>query len=166
MKELEKPKNLYDERGIPRYWFNIVPLLAEYFEPLPPPLGSEEQMALVAKVIVPECLKQEMSRDLWIPIPDELRRMYAWPLKRPRELVRARALEKALATPAEIWVMTEFDSPTGSHKINTALSQAYFAKQAGKKRLVTETGAGQWGTAVAAVASMLNLESTIFGVPE
>jgi len=164
MKELEKPKNLYDERGIPRYWFNIVPLLAEYFEPLPPPLGSEEQMALVAKVIVPECLKQEMSRDLWIPIPDELRRMYAWPLKRPRELVRARALEKALATPAEIWVMTEFDSPTGSHKINTALSQAYFAKQAGKKRLVTETGAGQWGTAVAAVASMLNLESTIFWV--
>lgn len=164
-KFLQKPRNLYDKRGIPRYWFNVLPVLAEYLEPVPPPMGTEEQMALVQKVIVPECLKQEMNNsDLWIKIPDELCEMYAWPLKRPRELVRVKSLEKEIGTPAEIWAMCEFDSPTGSHKLNTALAQAYFAKQAGKKRLVTETGAGQWGTAVACAASIFGLSSTVFWV--
>lgn len=161
---LPKPRDLYDKRGLPRYWFNIAPLLAEYLEPLPPPHGTDKQMALIKQVIVPECLYQEESSDLWIKIPNELRQMYAWPLKRPRELVRLKALENAIASPAEIWAMTEFDSPTGSHKINTALAQAYYAKQAGKKRLVTETGAGQWGTAVACAASMFGLKSTVFWV--
>lgn len=159
-----KPIDLFDEHGVPRYWLNVLPVLAEHLEPVPGPHGSSEQMALVGRVVVPECLKQETSPDLWVKIPDELREMYVWPLKRPRELVRVRALERELATPAELWVMTEFDSPTGSHKINTALAQAYFAKQAGKKRLVTETGAGQWGTAVAASASIFGMSSTVFWV--
>lgn len=158
---------VFDKSGVPTRWFNILPILAEYLEPVPPPLGTPEQMALVGRVIVPECLRQEMAQDMsdmWIKIPDELHRMYVWPLKRPRQLVRVKSLEKELGTPAEIWVMTEFDSPTGSHKINTALAQAYFAKLAGRKRLVTETGAGQWGTAVAAAASMFGLQSTVFWV--
>lgn len=160
----KQPSRLFDAYGIPTHWFNIAPLLAEHLEPVPPPQGTDEQMSLVARVIVPECLKQEMSPELWIPIPDELRWMYAWPLKRPRKLVRLETLEQAIGTRAELWAMTEFDSPTGSHKINTALAQAYFAKLAGKKRLVTETGAGQWGTAVAAAASMFGLSSTVFWV--
>jgi len=160
----EEPVWLYDENGIPTHWFNIAPLLAERLQPIPPPQGTDEQMALVGRVIVPECLRQEMSPELWIPIPEALRRMYAWPLKRPRKLVRLEALERVIGTRAELWAMTEFDSPTGSHKINTALAQAYFAKLAGKKRLITETGAGQWGTAVAAAASMFGLSATVFWV--
>ncbi len=159
-----RPQNLFDENGVPRYWFNIVPLLAEYVEPLPPPLGTDEQMQLIQKIIVPECLKQEMMPQeesyLWVKIPDELREMYSWPLGRPRKLVRVKELEKYLDTPAELWVMTEFLSTTGSHKINTALAQAYFAKQAGKENLATETGAGQWGTAVASAAASFGLKST------
>lgn len=155
---------LFDARGLPRFWYNILPVLAEYVEPLSPPQGTDEQMELIKKVIIPECLKQEMSNEPWIAIPEELQALYAWPLNRPRRLVRVKALEQALGTPAELWVMTEFDSPTGSHKINTALAQAYFAKLAGKKRLVTETGAGQWGTAVAAAASMHSLESAVYWV--
>lgn len=164
LNSLQRPRNLYDRRGVPRYWFNIAPVLAEHLEPLPPPQGTDAQMALVQRVIVPECLRQEMSAEPWVKIPRELQQMYVWPLNRPRRLVRLTAFEKELATPAELWAMTEFDSPTGSHKINTAFAQAYFAKQAGKKRLVTETGAGQWGTAVACAAAAFDLASTVFWV--
>ncbi len=163
---MQKPRNLYNKSGLPKYWFNIAPVLAEYLEPVPPPKGTDEQMERVGKVIVPECLKQEMDRQtLWVPIPEELQKIYVGPLRRPHELMRLTALEKLLGTPAELWAMTEFiGSPVGSHKINTAIAQAYFAKQAGKKCLVTETGAGQWGTAVACAASMFGLKAVVFWV--
>ncbi len=164
MAQVAEPRQLFDEHGVPAYWYNILPVLTEYLEPVPPPQGTPQQMALVQQVIVEECLRQETSDEPWIAIPEDLQRMYVWPLKRPRALVRVEALERAVGTPAEIWVMTEFDSPTGSHKINTALAQAYFAKRAGKARLVTETGAGQWGTAVAAAAGMFGLKATVFWV--
>jgi tryptophan synthase beta chain len=164
MARFAEPEHLFDAHGVPAYWYNILPVLAEHLEPVPPPQGSPQQMALVQQVTVAECLRQETSDEPWIAIPEDLRQMYVWPLKRPRELVRVEALERALGTPAELWVMTEFDSPTGSHKINTAVAQAYFARHAGKKRLVTETGAGQWGTAVAAAASMFGLKATVFWV--
>jgi len=161
---LERPSDLFDDDGVPRYWFNILPILAEHLEPVPPPRGTDEQMERVSKITVPECLKQEMSQEPWIKIPDELQKKYKWPLNRPRRLVRVRELERHLGTSSEIWAMREFDSPTGSHKVNTALAQAYFAKQAGIKHLVTETGAGQWGLAVAYVAKMFDLDATVFWV--
>ncbi|MBI2449952.1 MAG: TrpB-like pyridoxal phosphate-dependent enzyme [Candidatus Nealsonbacteria bacterium] len=140
-------------------WYNIVPDLAKYLEPLPPPKGGEE----VLKVLVPECLKQEMSREPEIEIPKELQQIYAM-IGRPRPLVEAKKLQAALKTPARLFYKTEFYSPTGSHKLNTALAQAFYAKQAGIKRLVTETGAGQWGTAVAYAAKIFGLEAAVYWV--
>lgn len=155
---LEKPRDLYDKHGITRYHFNITPLFPEHLgEPLPPPKGTDEQMERVQRIIVPECLKQEMSMEPWIEIPEVLCELYRGPLQRPRIMRRLRALERYLGTPAEIWLMPEgFGSPTGSHKINTAIVQAFYALLAGKTRLITETGAGQWGSALSAAVAMIN----------
>ena len=136
------------EQDIPTQWYN---LLADFPEPLPPPLhpGTKQPMppeALLA--IFPENLvKQEMCPDRYVPVPDEVREIYA--LWRPTPLLRAVRLEKALQTPAHIYYKYEGVSPAGSHKPNTAVAQAYFNKVAGTKRLATETGAGQWGSSLA-----------------
>jgi tryptophan synthase beta chain len=144
---------------IPTKWYNILPDLPQ---PLPPPRG-DEQLKKLPELLIGECLKQEFSTDTWIDIPDGTRELY---LKagRPRPLFRATKLEKVLGTPARMYYKSEFFSPTGSHKVNTALAQAYYAKEQGVERLTTETGAGQWGTALSYAASVVGLKCTVFWV--
>jgi tryptophan synthase beta chain len=151
------------ERDIPTHWYN---LLADFPEPLPPPLhpGTKQPISPEAlRAIFPDNLiQQEMSPERWIPIPDEVREIYA--LWRPSPLIRAVRLEKALQTPAHIYYKYEGVSPAGSHKPNTAVAQAYYNKVAGTKRLATETGAGQWGSSLAFACSQFGLECNVYMV--
>lgn len=153
--------NLLPEE-IPTKWYNILPDLAKYLEPLPPPKG-DKQLKNLPNVMIHECLNQEFSDKTWIEIPEELLEVYLRVL-RPRPLVRLVGLERKLQTPAEIWAKTEDLSPTGSHKVNTAIAQAYYAKKQGIKCLVTETGAGQWGTALSLAASLFDLKCKVYWV--
>ncbi len=151
------------EKEIPTHWYN---LLADFPEPLPPPLhpGTKQPIppeALLA--IFPENLvKQEMSPERWVEIPEPVREIYT--LWRPSPLIRAVRLEKALQTPAHIYYKYEGVSPAGSHKPNTAVAQAYYNQVAGTKRLATETGAGQWGASLAFACSQFGLECNIYMV--
>lgn len=114
--------------------------------------------------MVHECLKQEMSNDAWIPIPEEIRELYIQ-AGRPRPLYRGRRLEGRLGLKkVRLYYKREDLSPTGSHKVNTALAQAYYAAKEGKKTLVTETGAGQWGSALAYSAALMGLDCVVFWV--
>ena len=144
---------------MPRQWYNILPDLPE---PLPEPKGD---MDALAKALIAECLKQEFSKDRWIDIPEELQLIYQ-KIGRPRPLFRAQNLERILDLPRgiELYYKSEFLSPTGSHKVNTAIAQAHYAQKEGFERLVTETGAGQWGTALAFAARLVGLKSTIYWV--
>ncbi|UCF77731.1 MAG: TrpB-like pyridoxal phosphate-dependent enzyme [Candidatus Eiseniibacteriota bacterium] len=148
---------------IPRKWYNI---LADLPEPLPPPMDPEEgesRLSALPEMLIGECLKQEMSTERWIDVPEDLISLYAQ-AGRPRPLFRALSLERHLKTPARLYYKGEFYSPTGSHKVNTALAQAYYAKEAGFERLTTETGAGQWGTALAYAATLVGLRCTVYWV--
>ena len=148
---------------IPRKWYNIIPDLPE---PLPPPKDPEEgesRVDFLPKVLIGECLRQEMSKERWMDIPEGVLELYEQ-AGRPRQLFRAKRLEEYLKTPARLYYKAEFYSPTGSHKVNTALAQAYYAKREGFERLTTETGAGQWGTALAYAARLCGLECTIYWV--
>jgi tryptophan synthase beta chain len=152
-----------DTKELPCQWYNIIPDLPE---PLPPPHDPEKgesRIKNLPNILLAECLKQEFSSDSWIDIPEELREMY-FQAGRPRPLFRAWNLEKKLDTPARLYYKSEFYSPTGSHKVNTALAQAYYAKKEGYERLATETGAGQWGTALAYAASLAGLKCTVYWV--
>jgi len=148
---------------MPKSWYN---LLADFPEPLPPPLhpGTREPVSPdMMTALFPESLvAQEMSAERTIDIPREVRDVYA--LYRPTPLLRAVRLEKALKTPAHIYYKYEGVSPAGSHKPNTAIPQAFFNKIAGTKRLASETGAGQWGSALAFACSVFGLECTIYMV--
>ena len=148
---------------MPSHWYN---LLADFPEPLPPPLhpGTKEPVTPdLMMALFPESLvMQEMSPDRHIEIPQEVRDVYA--LYRPTPLMRAVRLEKALNTPAHIYYKYEGVSPAGSHKPNTAIPQAFYNKQAGTKRLATETGAGQWGSSLAFACSVFGLECNIYMV--
>lgn len=143
-------------KEMPTHWYNILPDLPE---PLPPPKGGEQAI----KAMIPSCLKQEVLKERWIEIPEDLQKLYQ-KIGRPRPLYRAKKLEKFLGTPAELYYKSEFFSPTGSHKLNTALAQTFFAKKDGFARLVTETGAGQWGTALAYASRLMGLKSTVYWV--
>lgn len=148
---------------IPTQWYNILPDLPE---PLPPPKDPEEGESRVANLpnlLLKPCLQQEMSQERWILIPEKLRELYAQ-AGRPRPIFRAVNLEKELGTEARLYYKGEFFSPTGSHKVNTALAQAYFAKEQGFTRVTTETGAGQWGTALAYAAALAGVKCTVFWV--
>ncbi len=148
---------------LPKQWYNIIPDLPE---PLPPPQDPEtgpSRVEQLPNLLIRTCLGQEMSTDRWIDIPDGLRELYLQ-AGRPRPLFRARGLEKALGTPARMYYKSEFYSPTGSHKVNTALAQAYYAREDGYERLATETGAGQWGTALSYAASLVGLKCTVYWV--
>lgn len=149
---------------LPTKWFNIIPYLPE---PLPPPKEPEKgpsRMEFLGKTMVHECLKQEMSTDPWIPIPEEIRELYIQ-AGRPRPLYRAKRLEKYLKLKkVRLYYKREDLSPTGSHKVNTALAQAYYAAKEGKTTLVTETGAGQWGSALSYAASVMGLKCVVFWV--
>jgi tryptophan synthase beta chain len=114
-------------------------------------------------LLLGECLRQENATERWIDIPPEIQELYLQ-AGRPRPLIRARRLEERLGTPAKLFYKTEFYSPTGSHKVNTALAQAWYARREGYERLTTETGAGQWGTALAYAASLVGLKTTIYWV--
>lgn len=152
--------NLLPEE-IPKRWYNILPDLASNLEPLPPPRG--EQAKKLPEMMIHKCLEQEFSDQTWIDIPEELVYIYM-KAGRPRPLFRASNLEKKLNTPAKLFYKSEFFSPTGSHKVNTALAQAYYAKKEGFNRLTTETGAGQWGTALAYACALTDLKCTIYWV--
>ena len=151
------------ESDIPTHFYNIAPDLPTPLEPpLHPgtkqPIGPED----LAPIFPMELIKQEVSQEPFIEIPDEVRDIYR--LYRPSPLYRARALEEALDTPAHIYYKSEHVSPVGSHKLNTALMQAWANKQEGVKRLATETGAGQWGSALACACQLMGLECMVYMV--
>lgn len=159
---MPETKVLLDESEIPTQWYNV---MADMPNPPEPVLGPDGQPitpdALAA--IFPEALiMQEVSTDRWIPIPEEVREIYR--LWRPSPLYRAHRLEAALGTPAKIFYKYEGVSPAGSHKPNTAVAQAYYNKEAGVKRLTTETGAGQWGSSLALVGQMFGIDVRVYMV--
>lgn len=147
----------------PKYWYN---LLADLPEPLPPPLHPGTRQPVTPDLMLalfPESLvAQEMSAERRIEIPQEVRDVYS--LYRPTPLLRAVRLEKALATPAHIYYKYEGVSPAGSHKPNTAIPQAFYNKIAGTRRLTSETGAGQWGSALSFACSVFGVECAIYMV--
>lgn len=150
-------------KDIPNRWYNIIPDLPE---PLPPPKDPEQgesRLANLPKMLLKECLGQEMSQERWIDVPDGVMELYE-KAGRPRPLFRAFNLEKKLDTPARLYYKSEFYSPTGSHKVNTALAQCYYAKKEGYERVTTETGAGQWGTALAYGSALVGLKCTVYWV--
>ncbi|SMB90013.1 tryptophan synthase, beta chain [Thermanaeromonas toyohensis ToBE] len=148
---------------IPRKWYNIqADLPKRPAPPLNPATGKPIKPEELA-VIFPETLiEQEMSTQRWIDIPEEVLNLYA--LWRPTPLRRARRLEQFLETPAKIFYKYEGTSPAGSHKLNTSLAQAFYNRQAGIKRLTTETGAGQWGTALSIACRFFGLDCTVYMV--
>ena len=156
-------KIILEEKDLPRSWYNILPDLPA---PLPPPLNPATGQPLTPDMLAPifpdALIEQEMSQESWIPIPEAILDIYR--IWRPTPLVRAERFEKALGTPARIYYKNESVSPAGSHKPNTAVAQAYYNKQAGVKRLSTETGAGQWGSALAMSCSFFDLECLVYMV--
>ncbi|NYT12371.1 MAG: TrpB-like pyridoxal phosphate-dependent enzyme [Methanomassiliicoccales archaeon] len=149
---------------IPRRWYNILPDLPE---PLAPPLNGQTNEPMKPEelaVIFPKALlEQEMSTERYIDIPEEVREKYIL-LNRPSPLQRAYNLEKALNTPAKIYFKREDLSPTGSHKTNTAVPQAYYNMKEGIERLTTETGAGQWGSALSLACNLFDLKCEVYMV--
>lgn len=159
----ESIKYVLDETRIPLAWYNIV---ADLPQALPPvlhpgtlqPVGPEDLEPFFPKLLI----EQEVSTERYIEIPEPVREMYKkW---RPSPLYRARGLEAFLGTPAKIYYKYEGGSPPGSHKPNTAIAQAFYNKEAGTKRLATETGAGQWGSSLAFAGAIFGLEVTVFMV--
>ena len=159
----ETVKYLLEEREMPRAWYNLA---ADLPQPLPPVLhpGTKQPIgpADLAPLFPMEVIKQEVSTERHIDIPDEVRSIYRqW---RPAPLYRARRLERALDTPARIYYKYEGVSPSGSHKPNTAVPQAYYNKQEGVKRITTETGAGQWGSSLAFAGALFGIEIDVYMV--
>jgi len=150
--------------SLPKFWYNPLPDLPEPLpRPMDPPEGPSRQEAL-RRILIGECLKQDLSEERWIPIPEGIRELYIH-AGRPRPLYRAERLERCLGLEyVKIYYKREDLSPTGSHKVNTALAQAYYASKQGCQGLVTETGAGQWGTALAYACALLGLDCVIFWV--
>jgi|BEDMetMinimDraft_2_1075160.scaffolds.fasta_scaffold00019_38 pyridoxal-phosphate dependent TrpB-like enzyme len=151
------------EAEIPKYWYNILPDLPK---PLPPPLNPSTKEPVkpheLEAIFPKELIRQEVSVDRWIPIPEEVREIYR--LWRPTPLYRAYRLERYLNTPARIYFKYEGISPPGSHKPNTAVAQAYYNMKEGVKTLTTETGAGQWGSALAFACNLFGLNARIYMV--
>ena len=159
----EPTKILLDEREIPEAWYNIVADMPN--KPLPPlhpgtqePIGPEALAPLFPQALI----EQEVSTEKWIGIPEEVRDIYR--LWRTTPLYRAHGLERALDTPAKIYYKYEGTSPSGSHKPNTAVAQAYYNRQEGVKRITTETGAGQWGSALSFACQHFGLGCEVYMV--
>jgi tryptophan synthase beta chain len=156
-------KVLLAEADLPDRWYNILPDLPEPPSPYLHPVTLQPMGPADLAPIFPEAIiAQEVSQERWIEIPDQVRDIYR--IWRPSPLYRADRLEKALDTPAHIYFKYEGGSPAGSHKPNTAIAQAYYNAQEGVKRLTTETGAGQWGSALALAGSFFGLEVTVYMV--
>jgi tryptophan synthase beta chain len=150
-------------KEMPKVWYNIIPDLPFSLPPPKDPDHGESRLKELPNLLLEECLLQERSEETWIEIPGGILDLY-FRAGRPRPLFRAIELEKRLDTPARMYYKAEFLSPTGSHKVNTALAQCYYAKKQGYRRVTTETGAGQWGTALAYAAAIIGLKCTIFWV--
>ncbi|MFH1415469.1 MAG: TrpB-like pyridoxal phosphate-dependent enzyme [Elusimicrobiota bacterium] len=159
---MEDYKITLSENEIPQQWYNVQP---DLITPLPPPLtpdGNPIGPEDLAPIFPMELIKQEVSQERWIEIPDEILDLYK--IWRPSPLHRARRLEKALGTPARIYYKNESVSPPGSHKPNTAVAQAYYNKQEGIMTLATETGAGQWGSALSFATKLLGMTCRVYMV--
>ena len=160
----KQKKFILQENEIPTQWYNILADMPN--KPMPPihpgtkqPLGWED----LAHIFPTECAKQELNTtDSWIDIPEEVREKYKF--YRSTSLVRAYDLEKAIGTPAHIYFKNESTNPLGSHKINSALAQCYYCKQEGTTNVTTETGAGQWGAALAYAAKTFGLDAAVYHV--
>lgn len=158
---MEQTKFLLSEQEMPTSWYNVQ---ADLPEPLPPLLhpATKEPTILPPPLFPAELNEQEFSKERYIDIPEEVQSILR--LWRPTALHRAHRLEKALDTPAKIFYKYEGTSPAGSHKLNTAVAQAYYAKKAGAKRIATETGAGQWGSAMSTGCKFMDLECKVYMV--
>ncbi len=156
-------KALLPDSQLPTHWYNIV---ADLPEPMPPHLhpGTKEPVTLddLTVIFPPALAEQELSTQRFIDIPDEVRQIYS--IWRPTPLIRARRLERELGTSARIYYKYEGVSPIGSHKTNSSVAQAYFNHEAGVRRLTTETGAGQWGSALAFACSAFGMGCEVWQV--
>jgi tryptophan synthase beta chain len=156
-------KYLLNETDLPQHWYNII---ADMPSPPGPPLSPATGQPIGPEALAPlfpmALIEQEVSTERYIPIPDEVREVYK--LWRPAPLFRAHRLERALDTPAHIYYKYEGVSPAGSHKPNTAVAQAYYNREAGVRRLTTETGAGQWGSALAMACAFFGMECKVYMV--
>jgi len=150
------------EQQIPKWWYCILPDLPKPLPPTVPETRGPVKPEMLERIFAKELIKQEMSTERWIPIPEKVRDVYR--LYRPTPLHRAARLERALRTPAKIYYKYEGVSPPGSHKPNTAIAQAYYNAQEGIERLTTETGAGQWGSALAFGCMLFGLKCTVYMV--
>jgi tryptophan synthase beta chain len=151
------------EEFVPKYWYNILPDLPK---PLPPPRlpdGSVPPRSMFERLFPRSLVDQEISQERFIKIPEEIRETLI-SLGRPTPLIRARRLEQYLKTPARIYYKFEGVLPTGSHKVNTAVAQAYYNKIEGIERVSTETGAGQWGSALSLAGALFGLKVRVFMV--
>jgi tryptophan synthase beta chain len=156
-------KKVYLEASeMPKQWYNLAPDLPT---PMNPPLGPDGKPVspeMLAPVFPMNLIEQEVSTERWIDIPEEILEMLS--IYRPTPLVRAYELEAALKTPARIYYKNESVSPAGSHKLNTAIAQAWYNKQFGIHRITTETGAGQWGSALSMACALIGLECKVYMV--
>jgi tryptophan synthase beta chain len=161
--EMSETKIILTEKEMPRAWYNIQADLPN----LPsPPLNPATRKPISPEDLAPifplSLIEQEVSLERWVEIPEEVLKIYR--LWRPSPLCRAHRLEKALDTPAKIYYKYEGVSPAGSHKLNTAVPQAYYNKKEGIKRIATETGAGQWGVALSQACNFFGMECTVYMV--
>lgn len=161
----EIPYKIYlSEKEIPTNWYNIRADMKNKPAPLLNP-GTLQPLTFeeLTPIFCEELVKQELDNDTpWIPIPEEVRNFYK--MYRPSPLVRAYCLEKALGTPAKIYYKFEGNNTSGSHKLNSAIAQAYYAKKQGLKGVTTETGAGQWGTALSMACAYFGLDCKVYMV--
>jgi tryptophan synthase beta chain len=156
-------KKVYLEASeMPTQWYNLAPDLPTPMQPPLGPNGKPISPEMLAPVFPMNLIEQEVSSQRWIDIPEEILQMLS--IYRPTPLVRAYELEEALKTPARIYYKNESVSPAGSHKLNTAIAQAWYNKQFGIKKLTTETGAGQWGSALSQACAIIGLECKVYMV--
>ena len=156
-------KIVLEEKDMPTQWYNIVADMKNRPQPmLDPKTRKEITEQDLSQLFSEESARQELTTKRFIDIPDEVRELYR--IWRPTPLVRARGLEKALDTPARIYFKNESTSPVGSHKLNSAIPQAYYCKQQGIRHMTTETGAGQWGSALSIACKHFGLDLTVFMV--
>ena len=159
---MPQTKFILQESDIPTHWYNVVADMPNPPAPVLGPDGKPIGPEALAPIFPMSLIMQEVSSERWIPIPEPVRE--AFRIYRPSPLFRAHRLEAALGTPAKIYYKYEGVSPAGSHKVNTAIPQAYFNKEAGIKRIATETGAGQWGSSMALAGQMFGLEVRVYMV--
>ncbi|ACO75527.1 TrpB-like pyridoxal phosphate-dependent enzyme [Laribacter hongkongensis] len=159
---MNQTKFLLPESEIPTHWYNVVADMPNKPAPVLGPDGQPISPDALSAIFVDSLIEQEVSTERWIPIPEPVREIYR--LWRPAPLFRAHRLEAELGTPARIYYKYEGVSPAGSHKLNSAIAQAYYNREAGIRRMTTETGAGQWGCSLALAGQMFGIDIRVFMV--